>query len=118
MRNFGRASQNIRFAGKAEFTLRHTDRHPAPRRLRLSNPEISYLVGCTLATAKARVHRARCRLRETLRAASVAVDVDAALAILDGVVVDACVAALHQAVVVEFPVFVAVAAPLLTVGIA
>jgi RNA polymerase sigma-70 factor (ECF subfamily) len=35
----------------------------------LSNPEIAELVGCSLATAKIRVHRARARLRETLSAA-------------------------------------------------
>jgi RNA polymerase sigma-70 factor (ECF subfamily) len=35
----------------------------------LSNPEIAELVGCSLATAKIRVHRARARLRETLAAA-------------------------------------------------
>jgi RNA polymerase sigma-70 factor (ECF subfamily) len=35
----------------------------------LSNPEIAELVGCSLATAKIRVHRARARLRETLNAA-------------------------------------------------
>jgi RNA polymerase sigma-70 factor (ECF subfamily) len=35
----------------------------------LSNPEIAQLLGCSLATAKIRVHRARARLRETLRAA-------------------------------------------------
>ena len=35
----------------------------------LSNPEIAELVGCSLATAKIRVHRARRRLRETLAAA-------------------------------------------------
>jgi RNA polymerase sigma-70 factor (ECF subfamily) len=35
----------------------------------LSNPEIAELVGCSLATAKIRVHRARARLRETLRTA-------------------------------------------------
>ncbi len=32
----------------------------------LSNPEIAELLGCSLATAKIRVHRARARLRETL----------------------------------------------------
>jgi RNA polymerase sigma-70 factor, ECF subfamily len=32
----------------------------------LSNPEIAQLLGCSLATAKIRVHRARARLRETL----------------------------------------------------
>lgn len=32
----------------------------------LSNPEIARLLGCSLATAKIRVHRARVRLRETL----------------------------------------------------
>ena len=35
----------------------------------LSNPEIAELLGCSLATAKIRVHRARARLRETLEAA-------------------------------------------------
>jgi RNA polymerase sigma-70 factor (ECF subfamily) len=35
----------------------------------LSNPEIAELLGCSLATAKIRVHRARARLRETLNAA-------------------------------------------------
>ena len=35
----------------------------------LSNPEIAGLLGCSLATAKIRVHRARARLRETLAAA-------------------------------------------------
>jgi RNA polymerase sigma-70 factor, ECF subfamily len=35
----------------------------------LSNPEIAELLGCSLATAKIRVHRARARLRETLSAA-------------------------------------------------
>lgn len=35
----------------------------------LSNPEIAELLGCSLATAKIRVHRARTRLRETLAAA-------------------------------------------------
>jgi RNA polymerase sigma-70 factor (ECF subfamily) len=35
----------------------------------LSNPEISGLLGCSLATVKIRVHRARDRLRKTLRAA-------------------------------------------------
>ena len=35
----------------------------------LSNPEIAALLGCSLATAKIRVHRARKRLRETLAAA-------------------------------------------------
>jgi RNA polymerase sigma-70 factor (ECF subfamily) len=35
----------------------------------LSNSEIAELVGCSLATAKIRVHRARRRLRETLAAA-------------------------------------------------
>lgn len=35
----------------------------------LSNPEIAELLGCSLATAKIRVHRARARLRETLAAA-------------------------------------------------
>ena len=35
----------------------------------LSNPEIAELLGCSLATAKIRVHRARARLRETLGAA-------------------------------------------------
>lgn len=35
----------------------------------LSNPEIAQLLGCSLATAKIRVHRARARLRETLDAA-------------------------------------------------
>ena len=35
----------------------------------LSNPEITELLGCSLATAKIRVHRARARLRETLAAA-------------------------------------------------
>ena len=35
----------------------------------LSNPEIADLLGCSLATAKIRVHRARVRLRETLDAA-------------------------------------------------
>lgn len=33
----------------------------------LSNPEIAELLGCSLATAKIRVHRARARLRETLK---------------------------------------------------
>jgi RNA polymerase sigma-70 factor, ECF subfamily len=32
----------------------------------LSNPEIAELLGCSLATAKIRVHRARARLHETL----------------------------------------------------
>jgi RNA polymerase sigma-70 factor, ECF subfamily len=32
----------------------------------LRNPEIAELLGCSLATAKIRVHRARARLRETL----------------------------------------------------
>lgn len=32
----------------------------------LSNPEIAELLGCSVATAKIRVHRARARLRETL----------------------------------------------------
>jgi RNA polymerase sigma-70 factor, ECF subfamily len=32
----------------------------------LSNPEIAEFLGCSLATAKIRVHRARARLRETL----------------------------------------------------
>lgn len=32
----------------------------------LTNPEIARVVGCSLATAKIRVHRARRRLRETL----------------------------------------------------
>ncbi len=41
----------------------------------LGNPEISRLLGCTLATTKIRVHRARNRLRETL-AAACAFDVD------------------------------------------
>jgi len=41
----------------------------------LPNPEISRLLGCTLATTKIRVHRARNRLRETL-AAACAFDVD------------------------------------------
>lgn len=35
----------------------------------LSNAEIAQLVGCSLATAKIRVHRARTRLRETLATA-------------------------------------------------
>ena len=35
----------------------------------LSNPEIAELLGCSLATAKIRVHRARARLRETLNSA-------------------------------------------------
>jgi RNA polymerase sigma-70 factor (ECF subfamily) len=35
----------------------------------LSNPEIAELLGCSLATAKIRVHRARARLRETLDSA-------------------------------------------------
>jgi RNA polymerase sigma-70 factor (ECF subfamily) len=35
----------------------------------LSNPEIARLLGCSLATAKIRVHRARRRLRETLASA-------------------------------------------------
>ena len=35
----------------------------------LSNPEIADLLGCSLATAKIRVHRARARLRETLATA-------------------------------------------------
>jgi RNA polymerase sigma-70 factor, ECF subfamily len=35
----------------------------------LSNPEIAELLGCSLATAKIRVHRARERLRETLSSA-------------------------------------------------
>ena len=35
----------------------------------LSNPEIAELLGCSLATAKIRVHRARARLRETLSTA-------------------------------------------------
>jgi RNA polymerase sigma-70 factor (ECF subfamily) len=35
----------------------------------LGNREIAELVGCSLATAKIRVHRARTRLRETLAAA-------------------------------------------------
>lgn len=35
----------------------------------LSNPEIAQLLGCSLATAKIRVHRARARLRETLATA-------------------------------------------------
>jgi RNA polymerase sigma-70 factor, ECF subfamily len=35
----------------------------------LSNPEIAELLGCSLATAKIRVHRARVRLREMLAAA-------------------------------------------------
>lgn len=35
----------------------------------LSNPEIAELLGCSLATAKIRVHRARARLRETLSSA-------------------------------------------------
>jgi RNA polymerase sigma-70 factor (ECF subfamily) len=34
----------------------------------LSNPEIARLLGCSLATAKIRMHRARRRLRETLAA--------------------------------------------------
>ena len=41
----------------------------------LGNPEISRLLGCTLATTKIRVHRARNRLRVTL-AAACAFDVD------------------------------------------
>ena len=35
----------------------------------LSNPEIAELLGCSLATVKIRVHRARARLRETLATA-------------------------------------------------
>jgi RNA polymerase sigma-70 factor (ECF subfamily) len=35
----------------------------------LSNPEIAGLLGCSLPTAKIRVHRARARLREALSAA-------------------------------------------------
>lgn len=35
----------------------------------LTNPEIAELLGCSLATAKIRVHRARARLRETLATA-------------------------------------------------
>ena len=35
----------------------------------LSNPEIAELLGCSLATATIRVHRARARLRETLATA-------------------------------------------------
>lgn len=35
----------------------------------LSNPEIAQLLGCSVATAKIRVHRARGRLRETLNVA-------------------------------------------------
>src|SRR5512133_1094340 len=35
----------------------------------LSNPEIAQLLGCSLATAKIRVHRARARLRGTLSSA-------------------------------------------------
>ena len=35
----------------------------------LSNPEVAELLGCSLATAKIRVHRARARLRETLATA-------------------------------------------------
>jgi RNA polymerase sigma-70 factor (ECF subfamily) len=35
----------------------------------LSNPEIARLLGCSLATAKIRVHRARRRLREALASA-------------------------------------------------
>jgi RNA polymerase sigma-70 factor (ECF subfamily) len=35
----------------------------------ISNPEIAELLGCSLATAKIRVHRARARLRETLSTA-------------------------------------------------
>jgi RNA polymerase sigma-70 factor (ECF subfamily) len=35
----------------------------------LGNPEIAELLGCSLATAKIRVHRARARLRETLAVA-------------------------------------------------
>ena len=35
----------------------------------ISNPEIAELLGCSLATAKIRVHRARNRLRETLSSA-------------------------------------------------
>jgi RNA polymerase sigma-70 factor, ECF subfamily len=35
----------------------------------LTNPEIAGLLGCSLATAKIRVHRARARLRETLNSA-------------------------------------------------
>jgi RNA polymerase sigma-70 factor, ECF subfamily len=35
----------------------------------LSNPEIAELLGCSVATVKIRVHRARRRLRETLEAA-------------------------------------------------
>ena len=35
----------------------------------LSNPDIAQLLGCSLATAKIRVHRARTRLRETLATA-------------------------------------------------
>ena len=37
----------------------------------LSNPEIAELLGCSLATAKIRVHRARKRLRETFEVACV-----------------------------------------------
>lgn len=37
----------------------------------LSNPETAELVGCSLATAKIRVHRARLRLRAALEAACV-----------------------------------------------
>jgi RNA polymerase sigma-70 factor, ECF subfamily len=35
----------------------------------LGNPDIAELLGCSLATAKIRVHRARARLRETLSSA-------------------------------------------------
>lgn len=35
----------------------------------LTNPEIAELLGCSLATVKIRVHRARARLRETLATA-------------------------------------------------
>ena len=41
----------------------------------LSNPEIAELLGCSLATAKIRVHRARTRLRET-RAAACSFEID------------------------------------------
>lgn len=37
----------------------------------LSNPEIAELLGCSLATVKTRVHRARNRLREVFDAACV-----------------------------------------------
>ncbi len=41
----------------------------------LSNPEIAQLLGCSVATAKIRLHRARRRLREVLDAAC-AFDID------------------------------------------